>query len=452
MRLTRALTTLCSMILLSCIFFAACDKDEEDTSDNILDPTRTGSLAGTVCNHFTGALVPEAIVSVDSVYMDTTDTMGEYSIEGIPSGTYVVTVSSYDFAVDVDTLSIYPGENTHNVVLERDYSKGDVTGVVRHMYTQEGIQGATIHCDDGRDVVTDMYGAFTLEDVSVDTHSFTASCDGFISWTSTILVEYGDNQLYFGLEPGVETIDKQVVYNLNEWGRLRFFDSEYNCIIDWLTINIGINDTLVFDKNDGNEGDLMYEKPGIYSDEEWRVRRWAGYPIMTITSQIRGCAWEEGDFYIYSCECENITGNDLDAYISLEIAPQLLGQYGDETVGWDDERNMMYFFKDGQYIGLSALGIEPESHIADTYTNLMNASEEEAEAYRWQKMTRSNSTDLSSPWQVDYLGSLEFYNLGEQHITDGNTFAFDFAVAFGTTENELKQAMDEAFAQYQSSF
>lgn len=105
MRIRRI--SLCTAALLLCALCVAQNSSQSGSPE-------AGALSGTITDQ-TGAVLPEARVSVNSgtglVQTVTTNERGEFSIKGIPSGTYTLTVSAPKFKdFHTEGLSVATGQ------------------------------------------------------------------------------------------------------------------------------------------------------------------------------------------------------------------------------------------------------------------------------------------------------------------------------------------------------
>jgi len=156
-----------------------------------------GSIIGQVIDAQTGLSVSGATLSYNSggvTVSATSDVNGNYTLTGVPEGTYSLTASAAGFASQSTQVTVGPGSTlTQNFALVP--LAGTISGQVTDGGTGTPISGATVSYTLSGvtlSATTDASGNYTLSNVPAPgTYTLTASASGYTSQTATVPVNRG---------------------------------------------------------------------------------------------------------------------------------------------------------------------------------------------------------------------------------------------------------------------
>ncbi|MEJ2453891.1 MAG: carboxypeptidase regulatory-like domain-containing protein [Candidatus Thiodiazotropha sp.] len=161
------------------------------------DPTpRSLHLVGTVADGTNGSWLHGARVSIlNSDYLAITDTSGNFSISGVPPGSYTVEVSHAGYAPRLYSLSSPDGGSMNlgkmSLLPEiAQVSTGTVRGLVTDSTNGKPLTGVAVAItgSDIKSTVTDDTGHFLIDSVSPGDIVFTASLNGYNSASADAIV------------------------------------------------------------------------------------------------------------------------------------------------------------------------------------------------------------------------------------------------------------------------
>lgn len=110
-----SLIRLLLLILCAWPVLSACE-------ENTIEPTRSGSLEGTVVSSLTNTPLSNAVITTSPATSSiTTDAQGKFTLPNLAAGTYTLTVRRADYATETVSVSVRADETTSfTVVLSRD--------------------------------------------------------------------------------------------------------------------------------------------------------------------------------------------------------------------------------------------------------------------------------------------------------------------------------------------
>jgi len=158
------------------------------TTQNFALTSTTGTISGTLTDALTAAPIAGATVSY-SGGSSTTNANGQYSLAGVPPGTYSLTASATGYASQTASVTASAGAaTTQNFILSPN--PGTISGTVTDAGSTAPIAGATVSYSGGS-ATTDGSGNYTLAGVAEGSYTLTASASGYQSQSRTVTVGPG---------------------------------------------------------------------------------------------------------------------------------------------------------------------------------------------------------------------------------------------------------------------
>lgn len=205
--------------------------DQESTTDFSLEPN-PGDIAGTVTELLSGLPIAGATVEVQTgnnastesigikstlVFTTRTDALGNYLIENIAPGSYVISVHAKDYQNEIKGVIVIADEtSTVNFELQKD--PGSISGTVTNALTSDPLPSAVLALDLSGAVIsqafTDAFGNYTLTDIAPGSYIIRVAVDGFETKVLGVIVEPNlETPVDFALSPNPGAITG-VVTNL----------------------------------------------------------------------------------------------------------------------------------------------------------------------------------------------------------------------------------------------
>jgi thermitase len=150
----------------------------------------TGSIAGKVTDATGGLPIAGASLS-DGTRTASTDASGQYTITGVPEGTYTVEASAAGDSASSQAVSVVAGQTTTaNFALAKLPSPGSIAGKITDSADGSPIAGATVS-DRVRMGSTDANGQYIISGVPEGIYTVTASAAGYSTSSQTVSVSAG---------------------------------------------------------------------------------------------------------------------------------------------------------------------------------------------------------------------------------------------------------------------
>ncbi|MFC4440304.1 MULTISPECIES: carboxypeptidase regulatory-like domain-containing protein [Natrialbaceae] len=147
--------------------------------------TESGAISGQVTASDDGAPVENATVVAENddggIYEATTDANGEYTLENVSAGTYVVNVADTPPGYQPDEIVVVePGEHVEDVDFEIDRTAGAIEGYVTNAAGVPIEDAHVVDADgDAFNVTTNADGYYEIENVTPGTYALRAIADGY---------------------------------------------------------------------------------------------------------------------------------------------------------------------------------------------------------------------------------------------------------------------------------
>ena len=150
----------------------------------------TGTVIGTVTNAGTGTTLSNATVAVTGTSLrTTTNSAGEFGLDGVPEGSQTLSVSASGFFNTTKVVPVVAGASISagTIALRPFPTTGTVTGTVTNAGTGTPLPNATLSViGTNLSTITDRNGNFTLTGVPQGPQTLTVSAAGFTSTTRAV--------------------------------------------------------------------------------------------------------------------------------------------------------------------------------------------------------------------------------------------------------------------------
>ena len=163
--------------------------------DVILIDITTGAVTGTVTNVGTGTPLPNATMAAAGTSLrTTTNSNGNFTLNGVPEGRQTLTVSAAGFTSTTQAVTVVAGTSISagTIALTPLPTTGAVTGTVTNARAGTPLPDATVAvAGTSLRTTTNSNGNFTLNGVPEGRQTLTVSAAGFTSTTQAVTVVAG---------------------------------------------------------------------------------------------------------------------------------------------------------------------------------------------------------------------------------------------------------------------
>ncbi|WP_303982341.1 carboxypeptidase-like regulatory domain-containing protein, partial [Niallia circulans] len=154
------------------------------------------AVSGRVVATGTGAPIANALIQAFTtegtfVTSTLTDVDGQYTLTGLPEGTFTISASATDFATQIQTVTLPPGE-TEIVNFALTPNPASLSGIVTDAQTGSPITGALVQVFvvgttiPVKSTLTDITGQYRISNLPAGTYNILFSAKGFINQTVSI--------------------------------------------------------------------------------------------------------------------------------------------------------------------------------------------------------------------------------------------------------------------------
>ncbi|MED4456369.1 carboxypeptidase-like regulatory domain-containing protein, partial [Metabacillus fastidiosus] len=194
---------------------------ETETVNASLTPN-PATITGTVTDAFTGNPIANALIQVfnsQGILINSTlsDNNGQFSVTGLPEGALTVQASANNFASQVQTVTLTPGE-TETVNFSLPPNPASISGTVTDSLNGNPIAGALVQAFlvgttiPVRSTLTDSNGNYVLTGLNEGEYRLEISDDNYASFISRIVLAPGESRtLDASLAPNPATIQGRLV-------------------------------------------------------------------------------------------------------------------------------------------------------------------------------------------------------------------------------------------------
>lgn len=238
--------------------------------------------------------------------------------------------------------------------------------------------------------------------------------------------------------------------DVNQYGRIRIFTPDDVRHLQRASILVGTAQNAVFDyTNDAEqlEPTVLVSNPAMSNYEIYGAydNSYSNLPPNVI-EKLNAYGWTNAPYIIHKFNIKNNETEAINAFIGLDMIPELNEEYGYDTVSYNNAEGVIWFHRGNQ----EHLGVK-----------LLNASLSSLYSFEWFE---DYSTDPNY-WNYMHYGSLQPQYIsttadGPVTVTSQNAVtlapqeAVDvfYAMAIGATEQAMLTNMAAAVAKYQSLF
>jgi len=151
-------------------------------------PPPAGSISGMV-NDDIGDPIENATITANGQYITVTEADGTYTLADVPVGTYTVVASAPSYAdASPVVVNVLDKQTTAGIDFSLTQLTGTIIGMVNDIDNIAPIANATIIANGEYITVTEADGTYTLADIPVGTYTVTASAEGYVENSQTVVV------------------------------------------------------------------------------------------------------------------------------------------------------------------------------------------------------------------------------------------------------------------------
>jgi len=153
----------------------------------------------------TGAPIANALIqafTTEGTFLASTltDVDGQYTLTGLPEGTFTISASATDFATQIQTVTLTPGE-TEIVNFALTPNPASLSGIITDAQTGSPMAGALVQVFvvgitiPVQSTLTDGTGQYRISNLSVSTYTILFSSKGFIDQTVSITLVSNETKI-----------------------------------------------------------------------------------------------------------------------------------------------------------------------------------------------------------------------------------------------------------------
>ncbi|MDZ7306280.1 MAG: T9SS type A sorting domain-containing protein [candidate division KSB1 bacterium] len=265
---------------------------------------------------------------------------------------------------------------------------------------------------------------------------------------------------YAGAQPSVTGDNGVLGFNLNSYGRLRVSKSPYSSSareVDRMSFIAALGKEDVYDYNEDGDSTSVTAAgitlPGVDAAYQCITdNEYSGEPpdirvVHTVMS------WSNTPYVFIRFQAVNTSAGPLDLHLGAAVIPRPSLTYGGETVAYDSTNQTAYYFRTAEqpYWGTRLLNKPVYSvKIRDWDAYSPNPDSDEATDSTRHAMTAASGFDnalIAGP-----NGSIYHHNGGLVTLAPGDTAELVYAVVYGNSLGELREASAAAQTRYEDIF
>lgn len=236
---------------------------------------------------------------------------------------------------------------------------------------------------------------------------------------------------------------------VSDYGRIRFYtpDTDGDKQLERASILVAETSTAVFDYKDDadTETDAYAVTSPTIGDYETIVVINNDYSEAPpeVKVEIHVYAWTNEKYFIVEYNITNEETSSKNYYIGLTVIGNPGAAAGNETLKYNSDKKMGYYFRSGEsnYIGTRLLSHEASSLKMVDWDDYTYSDE-----FRYGLTTY---TDFDTSLTVGENGSAYNHNAGAYTLEAGESIKLTYAYCYGTSETDLFSVLDDAVAKYE---
>ncbi len=238
--------------------------------------------------------------------------------------------------------------------------------------------------------------------------------------------------------------------SVNQYGRIRFYDTDGVLHLQRASILVGSAPTAVFDyQNDAEEYEptVLVSNPAISDFEIYGAydNAWSGAPPNVIV-RLNAYGWNNGAYTIVRFRVQNDETSMMDATIGLDIIPELNEEYGYDTVTYNAAEEVIRFHRGNHMnMGMKLLGTSLSSLYSFEW---YDGYEIDTDYWFWM-----HSGSLQPQYVSNTIdGPVTITAQDAVSLNPGQMFDVYYAMALGANESAMLANIAEAEAKYNGIF
>ncbi len=160
--------------------------------------------------------------------------------------------------------------------------------------------------------------------------------------------------------------------------------------------------------------------------------------LPNVTARITAYMWTGDNYTIVRHTYRNDSTAAVNAYIGAAVVPQPAGEFGGETVGYDEASQVAYYYRDGydSFLGIKVLSGLPYSfHVLDW--ELYSSDPDNDASNDSIRAFLTIPPGFDAPYVAGPVGSMFHMNAGMWTIPPGDSVSVDYALMYANSDTDL---------------
>lgn len=238
---------------------------------------------------------------------------------------------------------------------------------------------------------------------------------------------------------------------VNDYGRMRMYTPDPNGTrqIERVSVLVGTSASAVFDYLEDADTEIGPFNPTTpqYSDFEiygaFNNNYSAAPPEVMVGENFYG--WTDGAYCVIKYTVHNQEAAQITAVIGMEFIPYLNYTYGNDTVKYIADEEIVSIFRNRDYVGLKFLSASMTS--LSIFNWFEGYNEDDGDLWDWL-----NYGVIDTLWMANEEGSVLIPALSPMTIEAGDSCTFYFAAAYAGNETNLLTQIGLAEDAYNNNF
>lgn len=244
----------------------------------------------------------------------------------------------------------------------------------------------------------------------------------------------------------VDFANGEIAIQLNDFGRVRVhapaIDGDIQ--IDRSSVLVGVSSDAVYDyweDGDTEVTPVVVDDPQLSDVELYGVfnNNYSGEPP-NVLIHINVYGWNSGAYCLVKFTVENMESEAIDAIMGLELLPQINGEYGNESMAYLTDADVVNSYKTGSHVGYKFMTTTLTSlKIFDWYDGYNDGAD--ADFYDWLTYGQ-----IDENFTAGIDGAVGILGMDSVNLGPGESVEFYTGVAVGGDQAEMLSNMDLAEA------